>query len=63
MLRIYNLHMGKLYSRIPKSFYIVPYNEQYETRDFVWFKAEPIIYNKLLIPTLNNLNKIKFNKK
>ena len=31
MLRIYNLHMGKLYSRIPKSFYIVPYNEQYET--------------------------------
>ena len=56
MLRsIFRIPSRNIYSKVPKTFYNVPYNEQYEQRDFVWEKNISKKYKEIRIPSLKDL--------
>ena len=56
MLRsVFRIPSRSLYSKVPKTFYNVPYNEQYEQRDFVWEKTISKQYKDIRIPSLKDL--------
>lgn len=56
MLRsVFRIPSRHLYSKVPKTFYNVPYNEQYEQRDFVWEKTISKQYKDIRIPSLKDL--------
>jgi len=56
MLRsIFRVPSRTIYSKVPKTFYNVPYNEQYEPRDFVWEKTISKPYNNVPVPNLKDL--------
>ena len=56
MLRsVFRIPSRSLYSKVPKTFYDVPYNEQYEQRDFVWEKTISKQYKDISIPSLKDL--------
>ena len=56
MLRsVFRIPSRSLYSKVPKTFYNVPYNEQYEQRDFVWEKTISKQYKDISIPSLKDL--------
>lgn len=56
MLRsVFRIPSRHLYSKVPKTFYNVPYNEQYEQRDFVWENTIYKQYKDIRIPSLKDL--------
>ena len=60
MLRsIFRVPSRTIYSKVPKTFYNVPYNEQYEQRDFVWEKTISKPYNIVPVPSLKDLVSIE----
>jgi hypothetical protein len=62
MLRsFFNIPSRGLYSKVPKSFYKIPYNKQHEQRDFVWVKQKNKIKKKntVCVPSLKDLSSVK----
>lgn len=55
---VFRIFVGErsLYSRIPKTFFSIPYEEQYENRDFSSYSNKKIIYKKVSVPSLKDLD-------